>query len=262
MTLTHGQRTRLIHSTRKLGALLGETPTIEVEKPASRPGSRPSTASSTKSTSSTRSLLTITIPTATLDYSAQRSPLSPTYNLNRDSPYNPLSPSTGTPDRSVLNAVELKRKKVAKLARTFGENVPPELVTIGTYDDLLSRPETHVLGFDRPPSQASDTSSESSPLIKPAPLSLRARRGSKDQRPSQSHVLKSPRRTHHHTASVAESPRRNSDKDLAFAKLTQRPATSEGHTKIDQTRRRQAGWSGEWNEGDMKKVVKRLRNLK
>ncbi|KAJ8088559.1 hypothetical protein PM082_022632 [Marasmius tenuissimus] len=266
-TLTRAERARLIRTTRKLGALLGETPTIEVVEPPSRTRSRPGTASSVASTSSVRSCLTINIPAASLSL-PQRSPLSPTFSLNRDSPYSACEEP---------NVVDMRRRKVAKLSRTFGENVPPELITsaVGgdraSYDGLGEASESsetlssfkmkgHSLDLDthgeffldfKPTSEA------------PPPLPPKSPRAARHM----SLVVRSPRQKSFHNHAPSENfsrQRKNSDRDLAFSKLTQHltPAKPSHNAKVDETYRRQNGWSGEWNQGDMREVMDRLRHLK
>ncbi|KAK1227293.1 hypothetical protein PQX77_009710 [Marasmius sp. AFHP31] len=264
-TLTRAERARLIRTTRKLGALLGETPTIEVVEPPSRSGSRPGTASSVASTSSVRSCLTINIPAASLSL-PQRSPLSPTFSLNRDSPYSACEEP---------NAADMRRRKVAKLSRTFGENVPPELITsaVGgdrmSYDGLGEASESsETLNSFKMKGHSLDTHGEFFLDFKPTPdapplppKSPRAARHS-------SLVVRSPRQKSFHNHAPSENfsrQRKNSDRDLAFSKLTQHltPGTHAGRNgKVDETYRRQNGWSGEWNQGDMRQVMDRLRHLK
>ncbi|KAK0480672.1 hypothetical protein IW261DRAFT_1419026 [Armillaria novae-zelandiae] len=95
--LTHHDRTRLLRSTRKLGAVLGTTPQCHFVHDASHvalelvPGPGPA--------------LVLRIHTTAL-------PTLP-------GPLSPVSP-VRKPDE--------RRRRMAKLARTFGENVPPELV--------------------------------------------------------------------------------------------------------------------------------------
>ncbi|KAJ7238502.1 hypothetical protein B0H12DRAFT_1137371 [Mycena haematopus] len=136
--LRQTDRAHLIHSTRKLGALLGETPLLlepshsrnsSIESTSSIQSKRsarifpdppprtsslapadadPSTPSSTKHVPRPVLLLRLASPRPT----SLVSPISPAFQIS------PLTP-TFVVDR---------RKKMAKLVRTLGTNVPPELV--------------------------------------------------------------------------------------------------------------------------------------
>ncbi|KAJ7169331.1 hypothetical protein C8R43DRAFT_1121208 [Mycena crocata] len=165
--LPHAQRIRLMRSTRKLGSLLGETPLLVESAPSATDPFTPShsRSASVRSTDSKRSgrilprsssLALSAAPPAAISQATEHSnghapsslappvsrpmlflrlapgagggvsgesspaersplpsPLSPTFALN--------SPGTPPVDAS-------RRRKMAKLVRTLGENVPPELV--------------------------------------------------------------------------------------------------------------------------------------
>ncbi|KAF7342466.1 hypothetical protein MVEN_01836100 [Mycena venus] len=163
--LPEAQRRRLMRSTRKLGALLGETPLV-VESVSTAPMSwtrrhshsvsavaheskrsgrvytaesdslsrtsslrlakAPVVAEATSHTDSSlappvaRPMLYLSLPSSGASSPAERTPLP--------SPLSPsfislISPTTPTP-----TADTTRRRKMAKLVRTLGENVPPELV--------------------------------------------------------------------------------------------------------------------------------------
>ncbi|KAJ6609584.1 hypothetical protein B0H10DRAFT_2063619 [Mycena sp. CBHHK59/15] len=136
-------RQRLVRSIRKIGSVLGETPLLEANSaPAhqhssssTNTGSRrlgpffqslsslslsPSDASSSKSDSG-HSELSLTRPSLCLRvpdvFEPLPPPLSPTFSPSLASPLTP-------PD----NDDSTRRRTMAKLTRTLGENVPPELV--------------------------------------------------------------------------------------------------------------------------------------
>ncbi|KAJ7771303.1 hypothetical protein DFH07DRAFT_914014 [Mycena maculata] len=224
--LPHAHRLRLMRSTRKLGALLGETPLVVETSPTpasftpalSRSASMMSTDSKRsgrlftaghasalglsaappghgESSSVTRPMLFLRLPggsgsTTPAERTPLPSPLSPTFSLALNSP--------STPPADVS-----RRRKMAKLARTLGENVPPELVF--------------------PTSQTSKGRRRASTLCVPASTHELRRRG-------------------------ADLAREDSVGSL-------HPAYAGEPEK---------GWSGEWggSVGNMEDVVSRLRGLK
>lgn len=154
---------------------------------------------------------------------------------------------------------------MAKLSRTFGENVPPELITVGHHrleygGEATDSDETLVtvkIGDSKKLSL--ETHGEyflDLKALPPPPKSSRMKHSS--------FVLKSPRAPafHSHTPSESyTSKKRGSERDLAFSKLTQHLSTDSSNSKNEDTYRRQNGWSGEWNQGDMREVMDKLRHL-
>ncbi|KAJ7110961.1 hypothetical protein C8R44DRAFT_742735 [Mycena epipterygia] len=131
--LAHSQRARLMRSVRKVEALLGETPLFATTNdPSSIPTSHYTASSANPSVrgpgaarESNRPVLFVRMPTGTsIASGAHPSPLSPTSGISLN------SSSPATPSAAVMAAEEEtgRRRKVAKLSRTFGENVAPELV--------------------------------------------------------------------------------------------------------------------------------------
>ncbi|KAJ7805444.1 hypothetical protein B0H14DRAFT_2880659 [Mycena olivaceomarginata] len=121
--LLYSQRLRLIRSIRKLGDLLTESsqlvevaPPLPQHSPESFMNETGSPALLTPSPSSpqARSFLSLRLPKS---LSGDRSPLSPTFTVSLHSPSTP-----------VIDPETLKERKLAKVAQTLGENVPPELV--------------------------------------------------------------------------------------------------------------------------------------
>lgn len=303
--LTHSQRNRLIKSTRKVGNILGETPTVEdsnVASTSSKPSGsslRPALSLSSKSTSTGRPSLSLprlpTAPQVTLPPPSpglsissfdtpQRSPLSPGFGpLNRDSPF---CPSDSESD--VSHQADILRKKLAKLRRTFGENVPVELVTIS---DGLEVDTTGGIGARRSKSLKKRKS-----LIPQGKMSVRFTSScrskhvicspdSKSSLKSVQHKASTPTLTHPLArstslhSSLRHSPARHSrttsefisnvDRDLAFTKLTAQSTSSSSLPPLEppskhlmMTHRQGKEWSGEWNADDMAQVVNRLRSLK
>ncbi|KAK7063666.1 hypothetical protein R3P38DRAFT_2819669 [Favolaschia claudopus] len=145
--LPQTHRAHLIHSTRKLGALLGETPVLLEAQGFHSRNSSISSISSDDSIASKRSgrifadaqprssSLAPADPALVLEETtkkyAQNAPRPllllrlasprPTSLISPISPAFPISPITPT-------IVVDRRKKMAKLVRTLGTNVPPELV--------------------------------------------------------------------------------------------------------------------------------------
>ncbi|KAJ7270524.1 hypothetical protein C8J57DRAFT_1468524 [Mycena rebaudengoi] len=155
-TLPHAQRLRLMRSTRKLGALLGETPLLvdAVTSPAAESRELPIASSLARAASLTiypstpsslssrrahgrpdavgtagraRLCLTLARPSpstsrstsSALHHTPLPSPLSPAFGPAANA--NSLTPRMG-------GTLLRRRKTMAKLARMLGENVPPELV--------------------------------------------------------------------------------------------------------------------------------------
>lgn len=166
--LSHTERTRLVHSSRKLGKVLGTVPQFLSHPPLpsssdeTRAGHRPS-KSITKLVPQTRAggpLVLNLVPghhRASVS-SVQRSPLSPTFSMSQN------ASTKARPDSLTLyrqrSNTDARRKRIAKLTRTLGENIPPELVLpiAGRKDSLLGqlksvrRRSYSVDGFQQPSS--------------------------------------------------------------------------------------------------------------
>ncbi|KAJ7835128.1 hypothetical protein B0H14DRAFT_3461608 [Mycena olivaceomarginata] len=163
--LPHAQRLRLMRSTRKLGALLGETPLLVDSSPAAANSFSPAhgRSASTMSTGTkssgrlylsaphspslclgeshddscaahiSRPRLLLHLPSSGRSSpvpTERGSPLSPTFSLSLNSPV--------TPTFSVDTD---RRRKMAKVMRTLGENVPPELVFPASASASAPRPK-------------------------------------------------------------------------------------------------------------------------
>ncbi|KAJ7249118.1 hypothetical protein B0H12DRAFT_1122765 [Mycena haematopus] len=271
--LPQTQRLRLMRSTRKLGELLGETPLLVETSPTStsspfsrrsRSASRVSTepkrsgrlymaSATTPQTSSltlgvtrdvasagdsslARPMLLLHLPAAHLsatehaDLTSLPSPLSPTFSLTLNSPMTPTFP------------LDTRRRKMAKLMRTLGENVPPELVfptsipkarrrasTVSVRESILERDLAH-----KNSATSFNVVRIEDPFSDP-PFTTEGR-SSSDTYSSTS--------THDSTSS-----------------LEQLLPSSHAHRNMH---RKEQGWSGEWAGGvsNMDDVVRRLRGLK
>ncbi|KAK7040057.1 hypothetical protein R3P38DRAFT_2902971 [Favolaschia claudopus] len=153
-TLPPAQRLRLMRSTRKLGALLGETPRVQLSAASPPPSAFSSGKQLLRRRSSTRPLSLSLSPTRAQDEppdmqpmllvhlppltsprprrssssssasaTPTQTPLSPSFSVSLNSP---VTPTFGA-DSAEENA-GTKRRRLAKLTRILGENVPPELV--------------------------------------------------------------------------------------------------------------------------------------
>ncbi|KAJ3769022.1 hypothetical protein FB446DRAFT_238718 [Lentinula raphanica] len=307
--LTPSQRMRLMRSTRKLGEMLGTTPVFDSSSSVldQRPSAAPSRSSPTISlhhTSSPRSKskalprpLVLSLQSRPAALSSSRPPLSPTTPLSPTSISTNLAstPSLRREESEYQNYLQqTRRKRMAKLTRTLGENIPPELVfshptsrsrspsvdaaALATFTvsvkDLSSesshRPQETVIPIYP---QSSPVPHSPSPSAMPRSTSLRA--------PSSSFVArrmmrKGPGHSHGHgytkTNTLAHvqlvvppptSGRTSSDtirSTSSSLSTASEPTRRSGETK--RTYRKQAGWSGEWNRQDMDEVMHRLRGLK
>ncbi|KAJ7100923.1 hypothetical protein B0H15DRAFT_796592 [Mycena belliarum] len=263
--LSRAERLRLMRSTRKLGALLGETPLFTDPRPTS-PAFTPShaRAASMASTSAkadwerrypssqrSSSLAAASVSQATPPRSvaARRSVATPSAPrpvlmlhlpasfTPGDDPRTPRSPlpsplsATFHPAHSGAD----RRRKMAKLARTLGENVPPELVFpsgSAAGDGSLSapRPRKH---------RRASTVSLPRPGAEDEPFSL----------PSTVPYASSGASI---TSSISSS---ESDEHLL--------APPKPHSHMHRCERAE-GWSGEWGGavGNMEDVVRGLRQLR
>lgn len=197
LPLNPQQRAHLLRSTKKLEAVLGTTPVVEgnVFEPVD-----------------SHSIFKFK-PKA-------RQPQPLILGLPSDTkrlPRSPLSPSFAN------SPVDLRRRKMAKLVRTLGENVPPELVFPNTTSKQQRRRSWSV---------------DTSPSAKPSKPSL-------DLAPFNNVVR------------IERTPTIDSDATLyesASAKSSFDSIRSNG-------RRKEREWSGEWNQ-EMDAVIDRLRALR
>ncbi|KAJ3932924.1 MAG: hypothetical protein NXY57DRAFT_917467, partial [Lentinula lateritia] len=142
--LTPSQRLRLMRSTRKLGEMLGTTPVINSssefgQHPSAshrdtpsislHHSSSPRFAHAPKKSKALPRPLVLSLQSLPASFSSPRSsgptsPLSPTSIST-----NIASSSSYRDDHdSLSDSLQTRRKRMAKLTRTLGENIPPELV--------------------------------------------------------------------------------------------------------------------------------------
>ncbi|KAJ7440782.1 hypothetical protein B0H11DRAFT_1933421 [Mycena galericulata] len=140
-SLLRAQRLSIMRSTRKVEAILGETPRAEIihtsatsPLPPSQPESATSLASPSPDSSFggsrdarrpkgiPRPVLFIRLPSASYISNGMPSPLSSTSGISSNSP--------ATPSTSFFEAEEFiaRRHKMARISRTLGENIPAQLV--------------------------------------------------------------------------------------------------------------------------------------
>ncbi|KAJ7307805.1 hypothetical protein DFH08DRAFT_900682 [Mycena albidolilacea] len=279
-TLPDAQRRRLMRSTRKVGALLGETPRVvptaltplqsftmghsrsrsTTGTESKRSGRWLGTASDTVSRASSLRLGR-KAAVAETDASGAQPIVRPLLILSLPMPgtFSPAErtfPSPSPRDASDLTspttpsptADTTRRLRMAKLVRTLGENVPTELVF---------------------PVSGSRQRRASMPTV---PISiLELRRGLLPSRDDSAYIDESfsyPYTIPEHRSSDSYVP----TKDSHTVSFPDDPSTSmcpHQHTRaIDTTHRREIGWSGEWGQtGDsgarnMDDVVRTLRRLR
>ncbi|KAJ7195217.1 hypothetical protein GGX14DRAFT_677285 [Mycena pura] len=264
--LPHDERARLMRSARKLEAVLGETPLLVDAPPSpshrngharsmstlpadgppmgrlyalARSGSLRRTASATQSrprphplshavaaAAAPRPLLVISLPPTDAGATAADAPRSagspsPLTPSSANIPLFPAADADADVDEDAA-----RRRKLAKLTRTLGENVPPALV-------FPARRRASTLGVPE---------SIRERLRAPAPALV------------------------HAPESTPERAGRASSDTLAFASsrthLLPRAGTTD--TAAAMTHRREQGWSGEWGGAvqSMDDVVRALRGLR
>ncbi|KAJ7745054.1 hypothetical protein B0H16DRAFT_979765 [Mycena metata] len=131
--LPHAQRLRLIRSTRKVQSILGETPilTEAVSSASGAQGLHRANSSPSATSRGSRPVLFVRLPPASLFTGTISSPHSPTSSVALSSP---ATPTFGAQEETA------RRRTIAKLSRTLGENIPPELVFPGTHTATVRRP--------------------------------------------------------------------------------------------------------------------------
>ncbi|KAJ3790833.1 hypothetical protein GGU11DRAFT_804767 [Lentinula aff. detonsa] len=300
--LSPSQRLRLMRSTRKLGDMLGTTPVINSssqfgQRPSASPRSSPTISlhhSSSVPYTHTQKKSKVLPRPLVLSLQSRPAPLSSSRSSDPTTPLSPTSISTNMASSSSNRdendyqnyLTQTRRKRMAKLTRTLGENIPPELVfnsnslpsrsrsssvdasTIATFTVIVKDlPETHhsqesivpVLA-DSPPIMK---------IMKPQSSSVISRSESV-RTPSPSFIARRMMRKHRGHAKTSSqvqliaSPSGRKSSDTVRSTLSSYSTASEpSHTnEVKRTYRKQAGWSGEWNRQDMDEVMNRLRGLK
>ncbi|KAJ6543548.1 hypothetical protein DFH09DRAFT_1367897 [Mycena vulgaris] len=307
--LSHAERSRLVRSNRKLQALLGEAPHIIVaavetarkHSPDSQDPHAPAhiraQSDGRPSSASSSTLRRIPPSPLTLEHSAwphlslhlhspgthkhsfslgspPLTPLSPTLSMTLNSISSPLSSAFA---RS-LTAKESRRRRVAKLTRTLGENIAPELIAghPPPAARLLRRATSNVwtAAAERPAvARAKSTvalhTAFASPTLSTSPRAAAfksqtlGRSFSTTARGSRS--VGAPHSRGESVASSATAVAAN----LLAAKEVRDVKGQQLETAVMRLaaevqagkRRKEKGWSGEWNH-EMEAVVKQLRSLK
>ncbi|KAJ7776348.1 hypothetical protein B0H16DRAFT_1506429 [Mycena metata] len=283
--LPHAQRAHLIRSTRKLGDLLGETPLL-VESSAgaqtlfSRSHSRSASTMSTESKRSARIFMssprtsslglgavpafgdatvhaesspaptTISRPMLFLRLPAAGSPPSPAAAERMTPLPSPLSPTFGlalnSPATPPPTLDTSRRRKMAKLMRTLGENVPPELV------------------FPTAPTSTPKAHRRASTLS--VPESMRERHLARKRSTTSIAVEEEADAPFSYPSTVPveyfEEPVRRSIETSSDS--SGEYLLPHGHEDDKHMHRREQGWSGEWGGkvSNMEDVVRSLRGLK
>ncbi|KAJ3815221.1 hypothetical protein F5876DRAFT_72242 [Lentinula aff. lateritia] len=297
--LTPSQRLRLMRSTRKLGEMLGTTPVInsssEFGQQLSASHSRDTPSISLHHSSSPRFThapkkskalprpLVLSLQSLPASFSSPRSSAGPT------SPLSPTSISTNIASSNSYrddhdpmdDSLQTRRKRMAKLTRTLGENIPPELV----FNSQLhhSHPRSTSIEAASALANLTVTAHGSTEPSEETLLPLRMKRlpqipttmsrSASLRAPSSSFVARRMMRKRHGqtnttrhvelTASLTPSGGRKSSDTIRSTVSSCSTASEPSHlNETKRTYRKQAGWSGEWNRQDMDEVMNRLRGLK
>ena len=170
----------------------------------------------------------------------------------------------------------MKRRKLAKLARTFGEDIPPELVF---HSKPLQRTTSMISSTFRPrpshkPSPSLSRVSTAPPLlpmVAPTTPILQLEARTEPETPVAPKRRARPQTMAFTTASQTTAPPtirgesldRAPTNDFPFQELIVAEATTDrSDTPMAWGRRKEKGWSGEWNVKDMEHVAKALRGLR
>ncbi|KAJ3748831.1 hypothetical protein DFH05DRAFT_606132 [Lentinula detonsa] len=298
--LSPSQRLRLMRSTRKLGDMLGTTPVINSssqfgQPPSTSPKSSPTISlhhsSSVPYTHTQKKSKALPRPLV-LSLQSRPAPLSSSMSSDPTSPLSPTSISTNMASSSSNRdendyqnyLTQTRRKRMAKLTRTLGENIPPELVSNSNALPSRSRSSSvaasTIASFTVIVKDLPETShhsqeyivpvlADSPPMMKPQSSSVISRSESV-RTPSPSFIARRMMRKHRGHAKTSShiqlipSPSGRKSSDTVRSTLSSYSTASEpSHTnEVKRTYRKQAGWSGEWNRQDMDEVMNRLRGLK
>ncbi|KAJ7681860.1 hypothetical protein DFH06DRAFT_1289573 [Mycena polygramma] len=264
--LQHEDRTRLIRYARKIQDVVGETPRVVDPStlpppPSRRKLKRPkhSRAESLDTGSVTRPLLYIRVPESAPDRAPPTPAPSPTLTVFLN-----LTSSTDRDDTA-------RRRKMAKLERTLGANVPTELVfppedfNTRRYRRLTAR----TVKAERAPSRAESLSRRQSSASR---ASGRKRRDADTDSISHGWVWVGKREEM--PSDVRERERRQRarvDSGVPFdwgrfRDLPEHEDILPAEDSAGGMNRRESGWSGEWagssSVRNMDDVVRRLRGLK
>ncbi|KAJ7830423.1 hypothetical protein B0H14DRAFT_3143565 [Mycena olivaceomarginata] len=275
--LSQAERSRLVRSTRKLQALLGATPQVieaAVHKGVNRHvqvyiqmqsdvvvSSAPSSSFSDRrhrspQSATPRLFLSLDPPAAhqhTLSLLSPSSPLSPTTNTTPNTP--------PTLSRS-LSAKDTRQRRLAKLTRTLGENIAPEMINPPpTVRPQLLRAattigRTHAQAEHRNvrtvfPAPTTHVPATAVPAPVPVPADV----------PAPILSLPIPLAPLPMPLTLPTPDARSRDSALARELEGAQIFKAVRYELQTGQRRKEKEWSGEWNL-EMEKVAKRLRSLK
>ncbi|KAJ7727601.1 hypothetical protein B0H16DRAFT_251461 [Mycena metata] len=295
--LTNAERSRLVRSNRKLQALLGETPQVIASARAAhaRIPSEPITpttpmnpqSSSFVSSAGTRTpstrrrpqlLLHLQPPNHKYTFSLPSpttpgTPLSPTSSIT----LNMLQTPTTTPPLSrAPSTKDLRRRHLAKLTRTLGENIAPELVLEPRARPTLQRATTLSHGSFTSASSSERLSVRTPAVVDDGYVVVAAMSPSPSPRPSSSRGSSTLGRSFSaaaRTTGMVDRPPVRRRRSLVGVTQTlpsegtragpaPTPPTSNREDELKTGRRKkEKGWSGEWNR-EMQAVAQKLRALK
>ncbi|KIY62196.1 hypothetical protein CYLTODRAFT_427082 [Cylindrobasidium torrendii FP15055 ss-10] len=255
--LPASQHARLVRSNRKLQAVLGATPQIIESTTAASRRNFKKLALSLAPCSGNRGQVVLNITS------------TPRHHHNRTISVLSITSNTGTGARPCSTVMEraplsplppcmTRRRRMAKLTRTLGENIPPELV--GTVEKRAPLPQRKSIpNFDAPPppthsSDDEDSESDSDDdkfvplpeIIVPEVIAIPPRVTKTQSMPvSPGKFIKShpARSTSLHNNKQKQPKQHRRQKTEGWA------------------HRREAGWSGEWNTPDHDEILRRLRRL-
>ncbi|KAF8918664.1 hypothetical protein CPB85DRAFT_998242 [Mucidula mucida] len=242
--LAPSQRTRLVRSTRKIQAVLGTTPKfVEPTIPMHKNPRKLALTLAPHPTHPNRPLV-LTLTDAPPSHSHSRT-ISSTDHLHISSSSHSRSRSNSGGPLSPLSPTHTRRKRMAKLTRTLGENIPPELVSV-TYEPRRSLPERKSIPDFNPPSESELSDETFVDTLAPLPESKII---THPLTPVSSLPTPQPEPV------TPAAPTRSASLHTSRRPKHMRSETGWGH-------RRELGWSGEWNDSDREEIMKRLRGLK
>ncbi|KAF9024991.1 hypothetical protein BDZ89DRAFT_1161938 [Hymenopellis radicata] len=167
--LQPSQRTRLVRSTRKIQAVLGTTPKlVEPPLPVHNKNARKLALTLAPHPAHPNRPLVLTLADAP---SHSHSSSTDRLHISSSSQSRSRSRSNSAEDRpplSPLTPTHTRRKRMAKLARTLGENIPPELVAV-TYEPRRSLPERKSIPDFEPPSESEQSDETLVDTLAPLP---------------------------------------------------------------------------------------------
>ncbi|KAJ7763229.1 hypothetical protein DFH07DRAFT_882663, partial [Mycena maculata] len=247
--LPQTHRAHLIRSTRKLGALLGETPQI-IE--STTPRHAPSASMSSIDSRRSGRIFETNTPPRSSSLAPSPTPFAsrPMLYLKLASPARPLSVSVTsplTPGFSPLTptfapVVVDRRKKMAKLGHLLGQNVPPELV-------FSAPPPSSPSSL--PQARKSTRRGMPSPVAPSSALSVLMAREAQASPSSSSYAPPTSSASYVVPGSPSYAP--PSPTGSLASPTREASAISE----------REQGWSGEWSGAQgMEDVVRALRDLR